>query len=114
MKGKLKMEIPVKTSDVECTVNGQARRLSFDGRYAKIGRVAKGQKVVMTFRISARTEKRTIEGFDYTFVVRGNEVVHVDPSGRYFPLYQRGHYRTGQPLYRKVVRFVLDEDFGWW
>ena len=113
---ELELRIPqwVKPGEVECTVNGQARPLSFDGRYAKIGKVTKGQKVVMTFPISERTEKRTIEGFDYTFVVRGNDVVYVDPPGKYFPIYQRAHYRTGRPLYQKVVRFVSGENFGWW
>ena len=113
---ELELRIPewVKPGEVECTVDDQARPLSFDGRYAKIGKVNKGQKVVMTFPISERTEKRTIEGFDYTFVVLGNDVVHVDPPGKYAPLYQRGQYRGGKTLYRKVKRFVSEEEFPWW
>jgi hypothetical protein len=113
---ELELRIPewVKPGQVGCSVAGQARPLSFDGRYAKIGKVTKGQKVVMTFPITERAEKRRIEGFDYIFVVRGNEVVHVDPPGKYALMYQRGHYRTGEMLYRKVQRFVSADEFPWW
>jgi len=69
---------------------------------------------MMTFPISERTEKVRVVGRDYTLVIRGNEVVAVEPPGKYFPLYQRGHYRTGQPLYQKITRFVTDEHFDWW
>jgi hypothetical protein len=70
--------------------------------------------MVLTFPISERTEKRRTEGFDYTFVIRGNDVVHVDPPGKYLPLYQRGEYRSGTPLDQKVTRFVSDQDVAWW
>lgn len=118
IKRKLNLEIRipewVQPDDVTITVNGKPRELEFDGRYAKVGRLRKGRVVVMTFPIHERTEKRTIEGFDYTFIVRGNDVVHVDPPGRYAPMYQRAHYRNGQTLWQKVTRFVSDESFGWW
>jgi hypothetical protein len=112
----LQLRIPewVKPAEVECTVDGNARDLAFDGRYARVGKVGGGEKVVMMFPISERTEKHTIEGFDYNFVLRGNDVVLVDPPGKYAPMYQRGHYRAGKPLYRKVTRFVSEEDYPWW
>ncbi len=113
---KLALRIPewVVPDAVTCTVDGKPRGLSFDGRYAQVGNVAEGEKVIMTFPISERTEKHTIEGFDYTFTFRGNDVVYVDPPGKYAPMYQRGHYRAGKPVYRKVTRFVSDEVFPWW
>ena len=112
----LEIRIPewVKPSEVKCTVDGGIRDLSFSGRYARVGRVRQGDKVSMTFPISERTEKRSIEGFDYTFTFRGNDVVYVDPPGKYAPMYQRGHYRTGKPLFRKVTRFVAEDELPWW
>ena len=114
VKLELRISEWVSPEDVNCTVDGKDRKLSFDGRYAKVGNVSKGQKVVMTFPISERTEKRSIEGFDYTFVIRGNDVVSVDPPGKYYPMYERGHYRQGETLYTKVNRFVADDDIPWW
>jgi hypothetical protein len=113
---ELSIRIPqwVKPEEVKVEVNGDLRKVGFQGRYAKVGKVNNDQTVVMTFPISERTEKRTIEGFDYTFIVRGNDVVHVDPPGRHCPLYQRGHYRTGDTLYKKVTRFVSEESYNWW
>ena len=99
---------------VECEVDGKARKLTFEGRYARVGKAEKGQTVALQFPIRERTDKISLQGSDYTIVRRGNDVVWIDPPGKYFPSYQRAHYRTSRPLYRKVVRFVSDEDFGWW
>ncbi len=99
---------------VECEVDGKARKLAFEGRYALVGKAEKGQTVALQFPIRERTDKVSLQGSEYTIVRRGNDVVWIDPPGKYFPSYQRGHYRKGEPLYRKVTRFVSDEDFGWW
>ena len=123
MKKKLDLEIRipewVEPEDVACKVNDESREIGFAGRYAKIGKVKKGQTVVMTFPISERTRKVHIQGppggvNEYTLIIRGNTVVSIDPPGKYAPLYRRGHYRNGQTLYRKTTRFVSDENFGWW
>ena len=99
---------------VQCEVDGKARKLTFEGRYARVGKAEKGQTVALKFPIRERTDKVSLQGPEYTIVRRGNDVVWIDPPGKYFPSYQRAHYRKGEPLYRKVTRFVSDEDFGWW
>jgi len=113
---ELEVRLPewVKTGEAQCEVDGQKRNLGHEGRYAQIGKLRQGETVAVSFPISERTERRTIEGSDYTFVLRGNDVVAVDPVGKYLPLYQRNHYRTGQPLYQKVQRFVSSQQFAWW
>ena len=113
---KLEVRLPewVRPDQLACRVDGEARSLSFAGRYALIGDVEAGQTVALTFPIEERTEKRNIEGFDYTFVIRGNDAVSVDPPGKYAPLYQRAHYRGGTPLFRKTTRFVPIEVIEWW
>jgi hypothetical protein len=112
----LKIRIPewVHPGETRCDVDGTVRKLGFDGRYAQVGKVAKSQTVVLNFPIFERTEKRRIEKFDYTFILRGNDVVAVDPPGKYCPMYQRGHYRNGEPLYQKVTRFIASQDLPWW
>ena len=99
---------------VRCEVDGKARKLAFEGRYARVGKAEKGQTVALRFPIRERTDKVSLQGTEYTIVRRGNDVVWIDPPGKYFPSYQRSHYRKGEPLYRKVTRFVSDENFGWW
>jgi hypothetical protein len=112
----LELRLPqwVEPRDVHVNVDGKERPLSFDDRYALVGKVDSGQTVVMTFPITERTVKESIQGTKYTFVVRGNEVVSVDPPGKYRPMYQRAMYRTGHPTYCTVTRFVTDETFNWW
>ncbi len=106
---------------VQCTVNGKPRDLEFDGRYVSPGVVKKGRTVTLTFPIPERSEKILVQGppmpgqvNEYTVVLRGNSVVSIDPPGKNYPLYQRGHYRSGNTLWRKVERFVSNEGFDWW
>ena len=122
-KRKLDLEIRlpawVNLDEVTCEVNGKAREISFAGRYAKIGKVKKGRTAVFTFPIGERTETVHIQGppgrvNEYQLVLRGNTVVSIDPPGKYHPLYQRGHYRNGKTLYRKVERYVPRSEMSWW
>ena len=114
----LEIRIPewVKPADVQCEVEGKARKLSFDGRYAKLGWLKPGEVAKLTFPISERTETVNIQGKqDYTLVIRGNTVVSIDPPGKYLPLYHdRGKYRQGKPGTKNVTRFLSDEEFNWW
>lgn len=113
---KLEMRIPqwVEPDQAKATVDGEARALQFKGRYAQIGEVNGGQTVALKFPISERTATLNIQNRDYKVIVRGNSVVDIDPPGKYLPLYQRGHYRTGKTLYRKVDRFVPEDELNWW
>ncbi len=113
---KLAVRLPewVNPGEARCEVGGSVRELTYEGRYAQVGQRERGETVVVSFPISERTERRNIEGSDYTFVLRGNDVVSVDPAGKYLPLYQRTYYRSGRPLYAKVTRFVSSQEFPWW
>lgn len=113
---RLAVRLPewVNPDDARCEVGGTVRALTYEGRYAQVGRAERGETIVISFPISERMERRSIEGSDYTFVLRGNDVVSVDPMGTFLPLYQRAHYRSGSPLYAKVTRFVSSQEFPWW
>lgn len=94
----------VKHEEVSCFVNNVPRELVFQGRYAKIESAESGNVVTMTFPISERTVKTSIGGVSYTLIIKGNDVVFIDPPGQWHPFYQRAHYR-------EKVRWVKRERF---
>ena len=96
-----------------CSINGRRQKFDFDGRYARIGRVSAGDVAVFEFPIHEDLHRVAIERNEYTIVRRGNDVVSIDPPGRNGPLYQRGHYRGGETLWRKATRCVPDEELEW-
>mgnify|MGYP001044072599 CR=1 FL=1 len=49
----------------------------------------------------------------YEIVIRGANVVHIDPPGVRGPFYQRSDYRTGQTRWRKVERFIPCKAIDW-
>lgn len=95
------------------TVNGEARELDYDGRYAKVGAVEAGDEVVFSFPLFEITQQVFVEKHPYTVVRRGNEVVWIDPPGTNRPLFQRGHYRTSETLWTTVERFVPEKEIPW-
>ena len=105
---QLQVRIPgwAATEKTVCKVNEQARELEWDGRYARVGHVKPGDVVVLTFPIEERTVKEKMWGTDYTMVIKGNSVVFIDPPGKYYPFYQRDHYRQNQVRWVKRRQFV--------
>ncbi len=104
----LSIRIPewVKPEEVQCKVNGKKQPVTFDGRYVSLGDVKAKDVVTMTFPISERTDKVNIVGKDYTIIRKGNDVVHIDPPGKYNPYYQRDHYRRNKARMKSVERFI--------
>lgn len=49
----------------------------------------------------------------YTLVRRGNEIVDIYPKRQHSPYYRREQYRTGQPHWLKVTRYVSDRPISW-
>ena len=92
--------------EVSCTVNDDGRDLLWEGRYVHAGSVMAGDSVVLTFPIAEMTVREFIGDGLYTLVVKGNEVVLIDPPGMHCPLYQRAHYRRATPRWRKMRRYV--------
>ena len=75
--------------------------------------VKPGDTVAVTFPISEETVEVAIEKRKYTLVRRGNEIVDIYPRGQHYPYYLREHYRTGQPRWHKVNRYVSDRPISW-
>ncbi len=107
----LSLRIPewVTPQQARATVNGQDRTLSWEGRYAQVGEVKPGDVVTMTFPISERPSTQSIQGHRYNLVLKGNEVVSIDPLGETAPFYLRDHYRVNATRWRKIERFVADK-----
>ena len=94
-------------------MSGKQRGLSWEGRYAVVGPVVPGQLVQITFPIAERVEEVDIEKQHYILVIKGNDVVSIDPPGRFCPFYQRDHYRENAVRWKKVTRFVSEENVSW-
>lgn len=103
----LEIRLPewVKPEEASALVNGVQRELTFRGRYALVGSVVSGDQVAFTFPISERSVEATIGEQPCKLVVKGNEVVSIDPPGKWYPLYQRENYREN------LVRWVDRERF---
>jgi hypothetical protein len=104
----LEVRIPewVKAEEVVCSVDGAPKELAFRGRYGIVDRIPSGSLVTFTFPISERTVEEIIGDVPYTLIIKGNDVVSIDPPGRFHPFYQRAHYREGEARWVTHNRFV--------
>ena len=111
----LRVRLPewARPRDLVTRVDGTVRETTQQGRYAVAGEVAPGQTVTCCFPLPNRTDHVHIEKRPYTLKRRGNDVVAIDPPGRYLPLYQRRHYASGSPRFRRVERFIPERVVHW-
>lgn len=93
-------------NDVSGFVNGGQRELTFQERYALIGYVESGDLVTLTFPIFERTVDATIGNIPYTLIIKGNDVVSINPPGKWYPFYQRAKYRENHVRWVNKERFV--------
>jgi hypothetical protein len=105
--------IESKSEKAACTVNGESRKFLWNGRYLNVGESKSGDTVTVTFPIQERTVKEFIGDRLYTLIIKGNEVVFIDPLGKNCPLYQRTHYRENKVRWVKRERFVPKENIKW-
>ena len=95
----------------EVLVNNVAGDVLREGRYLAV-RAKLGDTVTLRCPLIERTERLRIIDEDYTAVVRGNEIVDIDPPGQHYPIFRKPHYRTGETRWRTVDRFVADRVIG--
>jgi DUF1680 family protein len=97
-----------------CKVNGSSRKLQWEGRYVSLAALNPGDKVEISFPISERTVREQIGPNTYTLVIKGNTVVSIDPAGKKGPLYaDRAKYRKTEVAWKKVTRFVPEQEILW-
>lgn len=102
--------IKTASNDLKCTVDGQERKVNWQGRYVDVGSGSPGQAIVVTFPIGLRKVKTEIGRRPYTLTIKGNTVVAVDPPGKRIPLYQRDKYLGGDAPIVRVRRYVPKTD----
>ena len=112
---QVRVRIPewVSPAQASCKVNGEARTLGWDGRYALLGALSAKDEATLCFPISERKVETDIECQHYRLIVRGNEIVDIYPRGRFCPLYQRDDYRDSNTRWKRVTRFVSSESIDW-
>jgi len=94
-------------------VNAEGRQLQWEGRYVNVGAATVGDIVELSFPITTRTVTDTLGTVRYTFEIRGNTVVSVDPRGKNGALYERAYYKASEVPWRTVQRFVPDPEISW-
>lgn len=111
----LRVRLPewAQPADLVTRVDETVRETTQQGRYFVVGEVAPGQTVSLSFPLPNRTELVHIEKRPYTLKRRGNDVIAIDPPGRYLPLYQRQLYASGSPRFRRVERFIPERVVHW-
>ncbi len=107
---RLRVRLPdwVAAGEAGCTVDGAPHTLTYAGRYVETGQVQAGQTAAITFPIAERTVAATIGRQPYTVVVRGHDVVAIDPAGVWNPFYQRAQQRTAPAQWVERERFIAD------
>ena len=88
------------------------------GRYLLFRGLRPGQTIEVRFPIAERAESYSwfAEGKSYTFKLKGNTVVDVNPRDTGivgYPIYEREHYQKGQAPMKQSRRFASPKLITW-
>ena len=95
------------------TINGRVLSASADGAHLMLPGVKSGDEVVLELAVPEMSKYIWVEKQRYYLTMRGNDAVDILPKGVVCPLFNRGRYTTGEVTYKKVARFVTDEEIDW-
>jgi hypothetical protein len=109
---ELELRLPewVSPEETNAMVNQTPVEPSFAGRYARLGRLQRGDIAILTFPIIERTVDTQIGDQSYSLVIKGNEVVSIRPLGNWCPYYQREYYRQNTTPMIERKRYVVRID----
>ena len=91
-----------RAGDVEVRVGGEPRKTRIEGRSVQVDGLHPGDRLLLTFPLPERVVHRVIGEIPYKLVLRGANVVSIDPRGVAYPLYE--HQPSGKPI--RKTRFV--------
>ena len=66
--------------------------------FMKLGAAAQGAKITITFPLHERKTVEVASGLEYEVKWRGDDVIHIDPPGTYYPLYTNRRIQTPAEL----------------
>jgi hypothetical protein len=92
--------------------NGREESSWVNKRYLRVGKVSKGEKIIITFPLS---HYKTIEkaiGQEFEVEWRGDDVIHISPEGEYKPLYNQRKVYDKAPMKQGDYHRV-DQEFYW-
>jgi len=95
--------------DVVVRVGDEERIALVEGHWVRVGWLRPGDVVSLTFPLPERTLYRVIGEMPYKLVLRGSNVVSIDPKGIAYPLYE--DQPTGKLVRRE--RFVPQKRVLW-
>ena len=103
------LRMPEWAQDTNCAiaVNGAPATPRVEGRYLVVNG-KDGDTIALTCPIAEHKETLHIVDKDYRVVMRGNEIVDIDPPGTRCPIFQRPEYRQDETRWIDVERFVSD------
>lgn len=112
----LKVRLPewVKADEALATVNKKPVHLDIEGRYVSAGEIKAGDILTISFPIYEKWEELVIEKHSYNVLIRGNEIVYINPPGTICPIFNREHYRSRETRWKRKTCFVSHEKDIWW
>jgi DUF1680 family protein len=72
---------------VQVSLGGQTRRGLVEGRFVRVDSLKPGDEVTLAFPVPKRVIHRVIGEIPYKLMLRGSNVVSIDPPGVAYPLY---------------------------
>ena len=76
-------------SEVKAFVNKEPKRLLWKGNYVVFEKPEKDQQLTLTYPLRLAEVREPIQGVEYTERWRGNTIVHIEPAGKWIPMFQR-------------------------
>ena len=91
-----------RAKDVQVSVGEEQRAAVVEGNLVKLRWLRPGDCVTLKFPLPERVVHRLIVQEPYKLVLRGSNVVSIDPKGVAYPLYE--NQPTGKPV--RTTRFI--------
>ncbi|MBC8427737.1 glycoside hydrolase family 127 protein [bacterium] len=88
--------------DVQVSVGSESRKPLIEGRFVRVAWLNEGDQVTLKFPVPKRVVHRVIGEIPYKLVLRGSNVISIDPKGVALPLYEK--QPTGKDI--RKTRFI--------
>lgn len=79
----------VKSAEVQACVDHRPYPVNWQNGYVVFNGVQTGQQLTVTYPLRVAEVHEFVQGVEYTERWRGNSIVHIDPPGKWIPLFER-------------------------